>query len=67
VLETSATRPIWKIRCPRIREGRVAVGFVFRLPDKFCDLQGVTGGRPAFNVGWDDGKVLRDLLDADSR
>jgi len=55
-LEGSAARAFEK--------GAAAVGFVFGLSDNFAIWQGVTGGRPAFNVGWDDGKVLRDLIGA---
>lgn len=55
-LEGSAARAFEK--------GAAAVGFVFGLSDNFAIWQGVAGGRPAFNVGWDDGKVLRDLIGA---
>lgn len=48
-------------------KGAAAVGFVFGLSDNFAMWEGVTGGRPAFNVGWEDGKVLRDLLGAGQR
>jgi len=45
-------------------KGAAAVGFVFGLSDNFAIWQGGAPGRPAFNVGWEDGRVLRDLLGA---
>ncbi len=43
--------------------GAAAVGLVCGLSDNFASWQ-PTAGRPGFNVGWEDGKVLRDLLGA---
>ena len=41
--------------------GAAAVGLMFGLSDNFAIWQ-PTAGRPGFNVGFQDGKVLRDLL-----
>ncbi len=43
--------------------GAVAVGLIFGVADNFA-IWPATGGRPGFSVGFEDGKVLRDLLGA---
>src|SRR5262249_23485451 len=42
-------------------KGAAAVGLMFGISDNFAILQ-PAAGRPGFNVGFDDGKVLRDLI-----
>ena len=42
-------------------KGAAAVGLMFGISDNFAIWQ-ATAGRPGFNVGFEDGKVLRDLL-----
>jgi hypothetical protein len=42
-------------------KGAVAVGIVYGISDNFAVWEG-SGGRPGFNVGYQDGKVIRDLL-----
>jgi hypothetical protein len=44
-----------------IEKGAAAVGQMFGLSDNFAIWQDAQG-RPGFNVGFEDGKVLRDLL-----
>ncbi len=41
--------------------GAAAVGLMFGVSDNFAIWQ-PTAGRPGFNVGFEDGKLLRDLL-----
>lgn len=41
--------------------GAAAVGLMFGVSDNFAIWQATTG-RPGFNVGFEDGKILRDLL-----
>jgi Peptidase family M28 len=43
--------------------GAAAVGLIFGISDNFA-MWPATGGRPGFSVGFEDGKVLRDLLGA---
>ena len=45
------------------QQGAAAVGLVYGLSDNFAIWQPVPG-HPGFNVGWEDGKMLRDLLGA---
>lgn len=42
-------------------KGAAAVGLMFGISDNFAIWQG-TSGRPGFNVGFEDGKTLRDLI-----
>ncbi|HYL35652.1 MAG TPA: M28 family peptidase [Bryobacteraceae bacterium] len=42
-------------------KGAAAVGIVYGISDNFAVWEG-SGGRPGFNVGYQDGKRLRDLL-----
>ncbi len=42
-------------------KGAAAVGLMFGISDNFAIWQD-TAGRPGFNVGFQDGKVLRDLI-----
>ena len=42
-------------------KGAAAVGLMFGISDNFAIWQGA-GGRSSFNVGFEDGKVLRDLI-----
>lgn len=42
-------------------KGAAAVGLMFGLSNNFAIWQDM-GGRPGFNVGFEDGKALRDLL-----
>src|SRR4029077_4248403 len=42
-------------------KGAAAVGLMFGISDNFAIWQG-TAGRPGFNVGFEDGKTLRDLI-----
>jgi hypothetical protein len=41
--------------------GAAAVGLVFGLSDNFAIWQGA-GGRPGFNLGFEDGRALRELI-----
>jgi Peptidase family M28 len=41
--------------------GAAAVGIVYGVADNFAVWEG-TRGRPGFQIGWEDGKALRDLL-----
>jgi Peptidase family M28 len=43
------------------QHGAAAVGIVYGIADNFALWEG-TGGRPGFNVGYEDGKALRDML-----
>jgi hypothetical protein len=43
------------------QKGAAAVGLMFGISDNFAIWQD-TAGRPGFNVGFQDGKVLRELL-----
>jgi hypothetical protein len=42
-------------------KGAAAVGIVYGIADNFALWEG-SGGRPGFNVGYEDGKVLREML-----
>src|SRR6185295_7863053 len=42
-------------------KGAAAVGLMFGISDNFAIWQD-TAGRPGFNVGFEDGKVLRELI-----
>jgi hypothetical protein len=44
-------------------KGAAAVGIVYGISDNFAIWQRVAGG-PGFNLGFEDGKMLRDLLGA---
>lgn len=44
-------------------KGAAAVGLMFGISDNFAIWQGA-GARPGFNVGFEDGKVLRDAIGA---
>jgi hypothetical protein len=44
-------------------KGAAAVGIVYGISDNFAIWQRVAGG-PGFNLGFEDGKILRDLLGA---
>jgi hypothetical protein len=41
--------------------GAAAVGIVYGVADNFAVWEG-TRGKPGFQIGWEDGKALRDLL-----
>jgi hypothetical protein len=43
------------------QNGAAAVGIVYGISDNFAVWEG-SGGRPGFNVGFEDGKTLRELL-----
>ncbi len=43
------------------QQGAAAVGIVYGISDNFAVWEG-SGGRPGFNVGYEDGKILRELL-----
>jgi hypothetical protein len=43
------------------QKGAAAVGIVFGISDNFAIWQ-ATGGRPGFNLGYEDGMKLRDLI-----
>ncbi len=43
------------------QQGAAAVGIVYGISDNFAVWEG-SGGRPGFNVGYEDGRVLREML-----
>jgi hypothetical protein len=43
------------------QNGAAAVGIVYGISDNFAVWEG-SGGRPGFNVGYEDGKILREML-----
>ncbi len=43
-------------------KGAAAVGLIFGISDNFATWVSLGGGRGGFNVGFEDGKVLRELI-----
>ena len=44
-----------------VQQGAAAIGIVYGISDNFAVWEG-SGGRPGFNVGYEDGKIIRDML-----
>ena len=44
-----------------VQQGAAAIGIVYGISDNFAVWEG-SGGRSGFNVGYEDGKIVRDML-----